>query len=243
MDESGVPRETVHGNVFIRWIILELLIFRYLWLMLQNIVLKLSYWFMLHLFIKSKCFERFLSEIISTILLVLNFFHIFFSLEHCLRNNVTDDNFRKIKVYFIWRSHFAFNTLRPRHKGRHFTDDVFKCIFFNENVWIALKISLKFVSKGPINNIPSSVQIMAWRRPGRKPLSELMLVSLVTHICVTRPQWASMIMLYRDGTQTIWGTTCWNRWPNVEDIAFFKHTGYHTIDNNTTTTVKRCVNE
>ena len=30
---------------------------------------------------------------------------------------------------------------------------------------------------------------MAWRRPGDKPLSELMMVSLLTHICVTRPQW------------------------------------------------------
>ena len=29
---------------------------------------------------------------------------------------------------------------------------------------------------------------MAWRRPGDKPLSEPMMVSLLTHICVTRPQ-------------------------------------------------------
>ena len=32
-------------------------------------------------------------------------------------------------------------------------DDIFKCIFLNENVWIMIKITLKFVSKGPINNI------------------------------------------------------------------------------------------
>ena len=61
--------------------------------------------------------------------------------------------------------------------------------FLNENVWISLKIPLKFVSKGPINNIPALVQIMAWRRPGDWPLSELMLVFVPTHICVTRPQW------------------------------------------------------
>ena len=30
---------------------------------------------------------------------------------------------------------------------------------------------------------------MAWRRPGDKLLSEPMMVSLLTHICVTRPQW------------------------------------------------------
>ena len=81
------------------------------------------------------------------------------------------------------------NTLRPIQNGRHFTDDIFKCIFLNENVWISIKISLKFVPKGPINNIPTLVQIMAWRRPGDKPLSEAMMVKLPTHICVTRPQW------------------------------------------------------
>ena len=30
---------------------------------------------------------------------------------------------------------------------------------------------------------------MAWCRPGDKPLSEPMVVSLLTHICFTRPQW------------------------------------------------------
>ena len=49
--------------------------------------------------------------------------------------------------------------------------------------------ALKFVPKGPINNIPALVQIMAWRLPGDKPLSEPMMVSLLTHICVTRSQW------------------------------------------------------
>ena len=83
----------------------------------------------------------------------------------------------------------SFNTLRPRQNGRHFADDIFKCIFMNENVWIRIKISMKFVPKGPIYNIPALVQILAWRRPGDKPLSEPLMVSLTTHICVTRPQW------------------------------------------------------
>ena len=39
-----------------------------------------------------------------------------------------------------------------------------------------------------MDNIPALVQIMAWRRLGDKPLSEPMMVSLPTHICVTRPQ-------------------------------------------------------
>ena len=89
------------------------------------------------------------------------------------------------------------NTLRPRQNGRNFADDIFKCIFLNENVWISIKISLKFVPKGPINNIPALVQIMAWRRPGDKPLSQPMLVSLPTHICVTRPQWVKQLCAIR----------------------------------------------
>ena len=82
----------------------------------------------------------------------------------------------------------VFNTLGPRQNGRHFADDIFKCIFLNENVLISIKISLKVVPKGLISNIPALVQIMAWRRPGDKPLSEPMIVRLATHICVTRPQ-------------------------------------------------------
>ena len=83
------------------------------------------------------------------------------------------------------------NTLRPRQNGRHFADDMFKCIFLNENVWITIIISLKFVPKGSINNNTALFQIMAWRRPGDKPLSEQMMVSLLMHICVTRPQWVN----------------------------------------------------
>ena len=68
------------------------------------------------------------------------------------------------------------NTLRPRQNGRHFQDDIFKCIFLNENLWISIQISLKFVPKGPINNIPALVQVMAWHRSGDKPLSDPMMV-------------------------------------------------------------------
>ena len=81
------------------------------------------------------------------------------------------------------RLHGCLNTLTPRQNGHRFADDTFKRIFLNGNV------TLKFVPKGPINNNPALVQMMAWRRSGDKPLSESMMVSLLTHICVTRPQW------------------------------------------------------
>ena len=89
---------------------------------------------------------------------------------------------------------FVFNTLRPRQNGRRFADDTFKRIYLNENVRISIKISMKFVPMSPINNNSSLVQIMAWRRSGDKPVSKPMMVSLLTHICVTRPQWVNSQM-------------------------------------------------
>ena len=69
------------------------------------------------------------------------------------------------------------NSLRPRQNGRHFPDNIFKCICMNKNAGIPIKISQKCVFKGPINNTPALVQIMAWHR----------------HICVTGPQWVNMV--------------------------------------------------
>ena len=103
---------------------------------------------------------------------------------------------------FIW--HERVNTLRPRQNGHYFADDIFKGILLNENVLISIKISLKFILKGPINNIAALVQVMAWRRPGDKPLSEPMMVSLLMHICVTRSQWVKQPLI------KIW-------WLNAED--------------------------
>ena len=119
-------------------------------------------------------------------------------------------------VSVTWVTRCFLNTLRPRQNGRHFADDIFKWIFFNENVWISLKISLKFVPQGPINNIPALVQIMAWRRPGDKSLSEPMMVRSLTHICVTRPQWVNT--LSRDKMAAIFLTTFVNAFSGMKTV-------------------------
>ena len=54
-------------------------------------------------------------------------------------------------------------------------DDIFKCIFLNENDRIPIQISLKFVPRSPIDNKAALVQVMAWRRTAAKPLPEPML--------------------------------------------------------------------
>ena len=56
-----------------------------------------------------------------------------------------------------------------------FPDDIFKCILLNENIYIFVKILLKFAPKGTVNNIPALVQIMGWRPSGDKPLSQPMM--------------------------------------------------------------------
>ena len=112
---------------------------------------------------------------------------------------------------------YLINTMRPRRNRRHFADDIFKCIFLNENVLISIKISLKFIPKGPINNIPTLVQIMAWRRPGDKPLSEPMMMISLTHICVAPPQWVKKGFVFEFMTTRrvpsaktqIWSTDCY----------------------------------
>ena len=92
------------------------------------------------------------------------------------------------------KSFVHFNTFGPTQNSHHFPEDIFKIIFLNENVWISIKISLKFVPQGPLNNTPAVVQIMAWGRPGDKPLSEPVMVSLLMHIWVTQPQWVQLSM-------------------------------------------------
>ena len=118
-------------------------------------------------------------EILQT-LQILNWIHLVLHIRLSCRLNHAYTTYR-------W-----LNTLRPRQNGRHFPDNIFKWIFLNENIWISINISLKFVPRGLIDNIPTLVQVMAWRRPGDKPLSEPMMVRLPTHICVTRPQWVNV---------------------------------------------------
>ena len=68
-----------------------------------------------------------------------------------------------------------FNVWKVAQNGCHFADDNFRCIFANENVCILIKISPKFVPKGPIDNNPALVKIMAWHRICDMPLPGPML--------------------------------------------------------------------
>ena len=72
----------------------------------------------------------------------------------------------------IWWRHHAMGS---RQNGWHLLHGIFKCIFFNENCFILIQISVKVVPSGSINNNPALVQIMAWRRWTDRPLFGLMM--------------------------------------------------------------------
>ena len=96
------------------------------------------------------------------------------------------------------------NTLVPKQNGRHFLDDISKGIYWMKTHTFRLRFHWSLF-KDPINNISALVQIMTWRRPGNKPLSEPMMVNVLTHICITRPQWVKNVnsKLYLSSSHTL----------------------------------------
>ena len=70
------------------------------------------------------------------------------------------------------------NTLRPRQNDRQFLDDILKCIYkfrFHWRLFPRVQLTI----------------FQHWHWPGDKPLSETMMVSSQTHMCVTRPEWVN----------------------------------------------------
>ena len=104
---------------------------------------------------------------------------------------ITMTAMRSAHVYRLWlvADNMAdIKTLRPRQNGCHFPNGIFKRIFSEFKM---CKFPQKFVPKGPMNNMPALVQIMAWRRTGDKPLSEPMMVRSPTHTGVIWPEWVN----------------------------------------------------
>ena len=105
--------------------------------------------------------------------------------------------------YRGWRTHTGTNTHTDRRRQRQYPKAKTGLGWKGDpewNVWISF--SLKLVPKVRINNSPISVQIMAWRRKGDKPLSEPVMFRVLTHIflsiifiyiyiyiCVPLPDW------------------------------------------------------
>ena len=58
-------------------------------------------------------------------------------------------------------------------------DNIFKCIFLNENDRSQIQISLKFVPRSPIDSKPALVQMMAWSQTGDNTLPEPMMTQFI----------------------------------------------------------------
>ena len=72
-----------------------------------------------------------------------------------VRDNMQRYIIKSFSIIIILRTKILL--MRPKQNGRHFADDTFKRIFMKENVRISIKVSLKFVPKGKINNVPTLV--------------------------------------------------------------------------------------
>ena len=105
---------------------------------------------------------------------------------HCTNKNINI-------IFFIALTHWGQDKIAA----------ISQMTFSNAFSWMKMhefshKISLKFVPTVHINSIPALVQIMAWCRPGDKPLSEPMMVSLLTHVCITQPQWVKQCCIQHE---------------------------------------------
>ena len=149
----------------------------------SEILIEIYTWLRnLYIFIQENAFENVVWKMVA-ILSQLQYVNTWSLWEDELSNNEETKR--------LWTSWPVLIILRPRQYGCHFADDTFKCTFLNEKFWILNKTSLKYVPASPINNIPALVHIMTCCLPGDKPLSEPMMITLPTLICVTRPQWVS----------------------------------------------------
>ena len=109
----------------------------------------------------------------------LTYRHTHLHLGRCTRSHQTSWSVSPWLLYIVWHTQHWYSSIgyhgthcrekQPQYKcsflnsslpgrnGRHFADDIFRCIFVNEQLYILIKISLKFVPKGPLDNNPALV--------------------------------------------------------------------------------------
>ena len=131
-------------------------------------------------------------------------------------NNYTAIRIRYIILLYIKSLTSLLFILKLTHWGRDKLSPFCGRYFqMHLKMFDSLKVSLKYIFKVQFSNITALVHIIAWCRPGGKPLSEPMMVSLLTHIYASR---GLNLMLYiaRDSTWILnslrAGDTYMNEW-------------------------------
>ena len=96
------------------------------------------------------------------------------------------------------------------HWGRDKMSTIFQTTFSKAfswkkmcQFWLKFHWNLFLFLRFQLYNIPALVQIMTWRRPGDKSISKPMMVSLLTHRCVTRSEWVKTYHI----TRKYWGSS------------------------------------
>ena len=93
----------------------------------------------------------------------------------------------------IWTDEVLLTHL-PLDKMAHtFADNIFKHIFFNENVRLPLQISLKFVPRGSNDNKSALVLVWLGAGPVTKRYLNQCWPDSPTHICGTRGRWVNTV--------------------------------------------------
>ena len=127
--------------------------------------------------VSEACYEK---ASVALVISILTLFPRFFNNYHHSYYDIDSiwDLRLKYCSYIARKLIFSYDVTHwgREQNGRHFAFDILKPIFFNEISCIFIQMSLKYVHKGSIDNMPSLVQIMVWRRTGDKPLSEPMMV-------------------------------------------------------------------
>ena len=128
------------------------------------------------------------------------------------------------------------------HWGRDKMDAISQTTFPSAFSWMKMfDFWLKFhwsLSRRGINNISSLVQIMAWRRPGGKPLSEPMIISLPTYMRRSAINCWKCLGVY--SAQWLLMTWCWSTRSSIPTkLTKYSHcsglvsyTNYPVIENN-----------
>ena len=76
--------------------------------------------------------------------------------KHIYEDNKYFHHYKNLVLAVFWLCFYCY-FCSPGQNGRHFTDDNFNRIFVSEKFCILIKISLKFIPEGPIDNNPALV--------------------------------------------------------------------------------------
>ena len=126
----------------------------------------------------------------------------------------------------------SLNASPPGQNGRHFADEIFRCISVNETFCILIRISLTFVAKGLIDNMSALVRFMVYSHAISQSLKlyvkyNLLLDSLITDttelICTLSP----MLRIFSAQLQRVSISSCNHlkyimRAKNMNIIMYFK---------------------